>query len=403
MSLEVVQPKMRGFISLSAHPAGLKNLIADQVNRTNSIEGGNINNALILGSSMGYGLASSIVSLFGFQANTLGVCFERSPNKKKTGSAGWYNSGELIKIADANDLNFQVYNGDAFSELTKQTVIDHLKANYGKIDLLVYSLAAPRRTDEKNDKVWNSTLKPVGKSAFIKNINLQNHMFEEVEITQATDEEVLSTVKVMGGEDWQIWIDTLEKHSLLSDNFKTVAFSYIGPEVTEEIYRTGTIGKAKENLEATAAIIDSKLSSSFTNSEARVSINKAIVTQASSAIPGVPLYMSMLLQLMKANNTHEDSLDQIIRLFEDKKFHTGEPVVDSDQLIRLDDFELEEIIQNEVKNRWHKLSASNYLSLIDLEQYKHDFNQIFGFDVDDIDYAKEVEIDPEYSIMDVGH
>lgn len=403
MSLEVVQPKMRGFISLSAHPAGLKSLIADQVNRTNSIEGGNINNALILGSSMGYGLASSIVSLFGFQANTLGVCFERSPNKKKTGSAGWYNSGELIKIADANDLNFQVYNGDAFSELTKQTVIDHLKANYGKIDLLVYSLAAPRRTDEKNDKVWNSTLKPVGKSAFIKNINLQNHMFEEVEITQATDEEVLSTVKVMGGEDWQIWIDTLEKHSLLSDNFKTVAFSYIGPEVTEEIYRTGTIGKAKENLEATAAIIDSKLSSSFTNSEARVSINKAIVTQASSAIPGVPLYMSMLLQLMKANNTHEDALDQIIRLFEDKKFHTGEPVVDSDQLIRLDDFELEEIIQNEVKNRWHKLSASNYLSLIDLEQYKHDFNQIFGFDVDDIDYAKEVEIDPEYSIMDVGH
>jgi len=403
MSLEVVQPKMRGFISLSAHPAGLKSLIADQVNRTNSIEGGNINNALILGSSMGYGLASSIVSLFGFQANTLGVCFERSPNKKKTGSAGWYNSGELIKIADANDLNFQVYNGDAFSELTKQTVIDHLKTNYGQIDLLVYSLAAPRRTDEKNDKVWNSTLKPVGKSAFIKNINLQNHMFEEVEITQATDEEVLSTVKVMGGEDWQIWIDTLEKHSLLSDNFKTVAFSYIGPEVTEEIYRTGTIGKAKENLEATAAIIDSKLSSSFTNSEARVSINKAIVTQASSAIPGVPLYMSMLLQLMKANNTHEDALDQIIRLFEDKKFHTGEPVVDSDQLIRLDDFELEEIIQNEVKNRWHKLSASNYLSLIDLEQYKHDFNQIFGFDVDDIDYAKEVEIDPEYSIMDVGH
>ena len=403
MSLEVVQPKMRGFISLSAHPAGLKNLIASQVNRTNSIEGGNINNALILGSSMGYGLASSIVSLFGFQANTLGVCFERPPNKKKTGSAGWYNSGELIKIAEANDLNFQVYNGDAFSELTKQTVIDHLKANYGKIDLLVYSLAAPRRTDEKNDKVWNSTLKPVEKSAFIKNINLQNHMFEEVEITQATDEEVLSTVKVMGGEDWQIWIDTLEKHSLLSDNFKTVAFSYIGPEVTEEIYRTGTIGKAKENLEATAAIIDSKLSSSFTNSEARVSINKAIVTQASSAIPGVPLYMSMLLQLMKANNTHEDSLDQIIRLFEDKKFHTGEPIVDSDQLIRLDDFELEEIIQNEVKNRWQKLSASNYLSLIDLEQYKHDFNQIFGFDVDDIDYAKEVEINPEYSIMDVGH
>ena len=207
----------------------------------------------------------------------------------------------------------------------------------------------------------------------------------------------------MGGEDWQIWIDTLEKHSLLSDNFKTVAFSYIGPEVTEEIYRTGTIGKAKENLEATAAIIDSKLSASFTNSEARVSINKAIVTQASSAIPGVPLYMSMLLQLMKANNTHEDSLDQIIRLFEDKKFHTGEPIVDSDQLIRLDDFELEEIIQNEVKNRWQKLSASNYLSLIDLEQYKHDFNQIFGFDVDDIDYAKEVEINPEYSIMDVGH
>ena len=402
MSLEVVQPKMRGFISLSAHPAGLKSLVASQVNRTNTIEGGNVQNALILGSSMGYGLASSIVSLFGFHANTLGVCFERAPNKKKTGSAGWYNSGELIKIAEANDLNFQVYNGDAFSELTKQTVIDRLKANYGKIDLLVYSLAAPRRIDEKSDKVWNSTLKPIGNPAFIKNINLQNHLFEEVEIPQATDEEVLSTVKVMGGEDWHAWIDFLEKHSLLSDHFKTIAFSYIGPQVTEKIYRTGTIGKAKENLEATAATIDSKLSSLLANSEARVSINKAIVTQASSAIPGVPLYMSMLFKLMKANNTHEDALEQIIRLFEDKKFHTGEPVVDSEQLIRLDDFELEDDIQNEIKSRWQELTETNYLSMIDLEQYKLDFNQIFGFNVDGIDYAKEVEIDPEYSIMDVG-
>ena len=402
MSLEVVQPKMRGFISLSAHPAGLKSLVTSQVNRTNTIESGNVQNALILGSSMGYGLASSIVSLFGFQANTLGVCFERPPNKKKTGSAGWYNSGELIKIAEANDLSFRVFNGDAFSELTKQTVIDRLKANYGKIDLLVYSLAAPRRIDEKRDKVWNSTLKPINNSAFIKNINLQNHLFEEVEIPQATDEEVLSTVKVMGGEDWYAWIDLLEKHSLLSDHFKTVAFSYIGPQVTEKIYRTGTIGKAKKNLEATAATIDSKLSSLLANSKASVSINKAIVTQASSAIPGVPLYISMLFKLMKANNTHEDALDQIIRLFEDKKFHTGEPVVDSEQLIRLDDFELEDEIQNEIKSSWQELTETNYLSMIDLEQYKQDFNQIFGFNVDGIDYAKEVEIDPEYSIMNVG-
>jgi enoyl-[acyl-carrier protein] reductase/trans-2-enoyl-CoA reductase (NAD+) len=402
MSLEVIQPKMRGFISLSSHPSGLKTLVTNQVKRTTPIEGGNINNALILGSSMGYGLASSIVSLFGFQANTLGVCFERPPQKNKTGSAGWYNSGELIEIAKANNLNYQVYNGDAFSQLTKKAVTDYIKTNYGQIDLLVYSLAAPRRIDEKNDKVWNSTLKPIGDSVFIKNINLQNHLFEEVEIPQATDDEVLSTVKVMGGEDWQDWIDLLEQNNLLSDNFKTVAFSYVGPEVTERIYRTGTIGKAKENLEATAAIIDSKLRSSYPNLEARVSINKAIVTQASSAIPGVPLYMSMLIQLMKINNTNEDALDQIIRLFEDKKFHTSDPVLDSNNLIRLDDYELEDKIQNEIKNKWQKLTESSYLSLIDLEQYKQDFNQIFGFDVDGIDYTKEVETDPKYSIMNVG-
>jgi len=213
---------------------------------------------------------------------------------------------------------------------------------------------------------------------------------------------VLSTVKVMGGEDWQDWIDLLEQNNLLSDNFKTVAFSYIGPEVTESIYRTGTIGKAKENLEATAAIIDSKLRSASPNLEARVSVNKAIVTQASSAIPGVPLYVSMLFKLMKINNTHEDALDQIIRLFEDKKFHTLEPVLDADNLIRLDDYELEDKIQSEIKNRWQDLTESNYLSLIDLEQYKQDFNQIFGFDVDGIDYTQEVETDPKYSIMDIG-
>ncbi len=402
MPLEVVKPKMRGFISLSAHPAGLKRIVMNQVNRTSLIEGGNVKNTLILGSSMGYGLASSIVSLFGFQANTLGVCFERPPQKNKTGSAGWYNSGELIEIAKANNLNYQVYNGDAFSQPTKDAVIDHIKTNYGQLDLLVYSLAAPRRIDEKNDKVWNSTLKPIGDTAFIKNINLQNHLFEEVEIPQATDDEVLSTVKVMGGEDWQDWIDLLEQNNLLSDNFKTVAFSYIGPEVTESIYRTGTIGKAKENLEATAAIIDSKLRSASPNLEARVSVNKAIVTQASSAIPGVPLYVSMLFKLMKINNTHEDALDQIIRLFEDKKFHTLEPVLDADNLIRLDDYELEDKIQSEIKNRWQDLTESNYLSLIDLEQYKQDFNQIFGFDVDGIDYTQEVETDPKYSIMDIG-
>ena len=402
MSLEVVKPKMRGFISLSAHPAGLKKIVTNQVNRTDAIKEGNIKNALVLGSSMGYGLASAIVSLFGFQANTLGVCFERPPQKNKTGSAGWYNSGELIKIAKTNNFNYDVYNGDAFSESTKNAVIQHLNSNYGQIDLLVYSLAAPRRVDEKNDKIWNSTLKPVSEPAFIKNINLQNHLFEEVELPQATDDEVLSTVKVMGGEDWQNWVDILNDNNLLSDHFKTVAFSYIGPKVTEKIYRTGTIGKAKENLEATATMIDLKLRDSHPAAEARVSVNKAIVTQASSAIPGVPLYISMLFKLMKAHNTHEDALDQIIRLFEGKKFHTSEPVLDLDKLVRLDDFELEDKIQNEILSKWQDLTENNYLDLIDLDQYKRDFNQIFGFDVDGIDYTQAVDIDPEYSIKNVG-
>ena len=231
---------------------------------------------------------------------------------------------------------------------------------------------------------------------------MQNHLFEEVELPQATDDEVLSTVKVMGGEDWQNWVDILNDNNLLSDHFKTVAFSYIGPKVTEKIYRTGTIGKAKENLEATATMIDLKLRDSHPAAEARVSVNKAIVTQASSAIPGVPLYISMLFKLMKAHNTHEDALDQIIRLFEGKKFHTSEPVLDLDKLVRLDDFELEDKIQNEILSKWQDLTENNYLDLIDLDQYKRDFNQIFGFDVDGIDYTQAVDIDPEYSIKNVG-
>ncbi|MDG1990283.1 MAG: enoyl-[acyl-carrier-protein] reductase FabV [Dehalococcoidia bacterium] len=397
MSKEIIQPRTRGFISLSSHPDGLKFLVKKQIDKVNKTEITNIKNVLVVGSSMGYGLASTIYSLYGLGANTLGVCYERPPLKAKTGSAGWYNSGELIKYAESAGLNLNVVNGDAFNDNTKKSVIELLENTYGQIDLLIYSLASPRRIDS-NGITWNSTLKPIGSDVSLKNINLQSNTFETSSISKATEEEINATTKVMGGEDWDDWVTELSAHNLISENFKTVAFSYVGPKVTEQIYRTGTIGIAKKHLESTVKLINNKLNNSSTNSRALISVNKAIVTQASSAIPGVPLYMSMLFKLMKQNNTNELAIDQIIRLFENKLLDTNAPIVDNNGFIRLDDYELENTLQDTILKQWDIMSADNFLDLIDFDQYKIDFHQIFGFNVNEIDYKQLVETDPEYSI-----
>jgi enoyl-[acyl-carrier protein] reductase/trans-2-enoyl-CoA reductase (NAD+) len=398
MSKEIIAPRTRGFISLTSHPDGLKVLVDKQIKKVNKIESMNIKNVLVIGSSMGYGLASTIFSLFGLGARTLGICYERAPQKRKTGSAGWYNSGELMKFAESSGLNLNVVNADAFKEDTKNSVMEMLKNNYGKIDLLIYSLAAPRRTD-RNGVAWNSVLKPIGKDVSLKNLNLQTNLFEMSNISKATKEEIEATTKVMGGEDCEDWVSALMANDLISRHFKAVAFSYIGPQVTEHIYRTGTIGIAKNHLESTIKTINNKLVDFSSDANALVSVNKAIVTQASSAIPGVPLYISMLFKLMKEHHTHETAIDQIIRLFEKKLLDIDDPIVDSNGFIRLDDYELDEELQDTIRKKWDIMSSDNFLDLIDFDQYIIDFHQIFGFNVSDIDYQNLVETDPEYSIQ----
>jgi enoyl-[acyl-carrier protein] reductase / trans-2-enoyl-CoA reductase (NAD+) len=398
MSKEIVVPRTRGFISLTSHPEGLKLLVDEQIKKVNKIESTNIKNVLVIGSSMGYGLASTIFSLFGLGAKTLGVCYERAPQKTKTGSAGWYNSGELIKFAESSGLNLNIVNADAFKEDTKSSIMEILKNNYGKIDLLIYSLAAPRRIDG-NGISWNSVLKPIGNDASLKSLNLQTNTFEMSNISQATEDEIEATTKVMGGEDCEDWVSALMTNDLISSHFKAIAFSYIGPQVTEPIYKTGTIGIAKNHLESTIKKINNKLVNFSTEASALVSVNKAIVTQASSAIPGVPLYISMLFKLMKERKTHETAIDQIIRLFQDKLLDTNHPIVDVNGFIRLDDYELEDQLQDAILKKWDIMSADNFLDLIDLDQYTIDFHQIFGFNVRAINYQDLVETDPEYSIQ----
>ena len=402
MTKEIIKPKIRGFISLTAHPSGCKRMIMDQINSLNVASNSEVKNVLVIGSSMGYGLASTITSLFGLKASVLGVCYERPPVRSKTGSAGWYNSGELLNIANENNLNLKIINGDAFAYKTKEAVSNIFKDNFEKIDLLIYSLASPRRYEEATDVTWSSALKPIGKSATFKSINLQNYQFETITMDPASNEEINSTTKVMGGEDWESWVEYLLNEKLLSENFKTVAFSYMGPQVTEQIYRSGTIGKAKQHLESTVVNINTVLKNFSSNANAIVSVNKALVTQASSAIPGVPLYLSMLIKLMKDNDTNESALEQIGRLFNDKGLLNNSPLTDSNNLIRLDDYELDPIVQHDIIEKWTKLNDKNFTKYIDLDQYISDFHQIFGFNVDAIDYDLPVEIDPDYTIINIS-
>jgi|TARA_B110000263_G_scaffold249460_1_gene267127 enoyl-[acyl-carrier protein] reductase/trans-2-enoyl-CoA reductase (NAD+) len=402
MTQEIIKPKIRGFISLTAHPSGCKRLIMDQINSLNVASNSEIKNVLVIGSSMGYGLSSTITSLFGLKASVLGVCYERQPVRSKTGSAGWYNSGELLNIANENNLNLNIINGDAFANKTKEAVSTFFKESFEQIDLLIYSLASPRRYEESTGITWNSALKPIGKSATFKSINLQNYQFETITMDPASNEEINSTSKVMGGEDWESWIEYLLNEKLLSENFKTVAFSYMGPQVTEQIYRSGTIGKAKQHLESTVVNINTILKNFSSKSNAIVSVNKALVTQASSAIPGVPLYLSMLIKLMKDNDTNESALQQIGRLFNDKGLLTNNPLTDSNNLIRLDDYELDPVIQHDILENWIKLNDKNFTKYIDIDQYISDFHQIFGFNVDSVDYDLPVEIDPDYTISNIS-
>jgi enoyl-[acyl-carrier protein] reductase/trans-2-enoyl-CoA reductase (NAD+) len=384
----IIEPRMRGFICLTAHPKGAEQNVINQINYIKSK--GAINGpkkALVIGASTGFGLASRITSAFGSNAATIGVYFEKPPKEGKTASPGWYNTAAFETEAQKAGLYAKSINGDAFSNEVKQQTIDLIKADLGQIDLVIYSLASPVRTNPNTGVTHRSTLKPIGGSFTNKTVDFHTGIVSDVTIEPANEEEIENTVAVMGGEDWEMWIDALKKEGLLADGFTTVAYSYIGPEVTKAVYRNGTIGRAKDHLEATAFTITDKLND--LNGKAYVSVNKALVTQASSAIPVIPLYISLLYKIMKEEGIHEGCIEQIQRLFQNR-LYTGEAVpVDEKGRIRIDDWEMRNDVQEKVAKLWKEATTENLPNIGDLAGYKTDFLNLFGFDVDGVNYTTE--------------
>lgn len=385
----IIQPKVRGFICTSAHPQGCFKNVEQQVNYVKS-KGQFIGpkNVLIIGASTGYGLASRIVAAFGAGANTLGVFFERPADGKRTASAGWYNTAAFEYLAHESGVLSKSINGDAFSQAIKDQTIAALK-DMGPVDLVVYSLAAPRRTHPDTGEVYNSVLKPIGQSYRNKTVDPLTGIVKEIEIEPATPTEIAATEMVMGGEDWRLWIDQLLAANLLAPNALTMAYSYIGPLITHPIYKDGTIGAAKRHLHKTAQELDSRLHA--LGGRALISINKALVTQASSAIPVVPLYISLLYKVMKERGTHEGCIEQAYRLFRERIYGKGAPVLDSNGYIRLDDWEMDPETQAVVAKLWGQVSTENLGALADLEGYQSDFYHLFGFSFPEINYAAECD------------
>ena len=386
----IVKPKIRGFICTNAHPVGCATNVQQQIDYVKAQ--GMLHNApknvLVIGSSTGYGMASRITAAFAGGANTLGVCFEKPPTERKTGTAGWYNTAGFHAKAAAVGLYAKTLNGDAFSNELKQQVIDTLKADMGKVDLIIYSLASPRRTDPKTGEVFKSTLKPVGQAYKTKTYDTDKNVIHEIALEPANEDEIQQTIKVMGGEDWELWLDALGEADLLADNCKTTAYTYVGKELTWPIYGQATIGKAKEDLDrAAAAIVKTQASK---NVQAYVSSLKALVTQASSAIPVMPLYISLIYKVMKEEGTHQGCIEQIYDLFTDKLTH-AKPEVDELGRLYMNNKETNDATQTKIKTLWDQVTQENFHELSDYAGYHHEFLKLFGFDLTDVDYDADVE------------
>ena len=386
----VVTPKVRGFICTTAHPVGCAKHVAEQiavVKNRGSIANGP-KKVLVIGSSTGYGLSSRIAAAFGSGASTIGVFFEKPAETDKCGTAGWYNSAAFENEARAAGLYARSFNGDAFSDAMKAEVIAAIKSDLGQVDCVVYSLASPRRTDPKSGEVYKSVLKPIGQSYTNRNLNTSTGVVDEITIQPAEGDDVAQTIAVMGGEDWQMWIDALLAEGLLAKGVQTVAYSYIGPEITWPIYKNGTIGRAKEDLERVQRELDAKLKP--LDGKAWVSVNKALVTQASSAIPVVPLYISLLYKVMKAEGTHEDCIEQMDRLFRDRLYN-GNPQPDEAGRIRIDDWEMAPAVQKLVDQRWTEVNTDNLREIADFDGYQAGFLKLFGFGLNGVDYTADVD------------
>lgn len=387
----IIKPKVRGFICTTAHPEGCAAHVQEWIDyvRKKGPLREMPKRVLVIGASTGYGLASRIVAAFGGNAATLGVFFEKPGAPDATASAGWYNSAAFEKAAHAAGLYAKSINGDAFSDAVKQQAIDLIKADLGDVDCVIYSLASPRRTHPKTGATSKSVLKTTGQPFTAKTVNTDKGTVSEVTIEPANEQETADTVSVMGGEDWEMWMDALNAAGALAQGITTVAYSYIGPQLTWAIYRNGTIGRAKEDLEATAKRLAEKLKTK--NGRAFVSINKALVTQASSAIPVVPLYISLLYKVMKEKDLHEGCIEQIYRLFAERLYNGASPQLDEDGRIRIDDWEMRPDIQQAVAELWPDVTTENLEQVSDIKGYRTEFLKLFGFGLPGVDYEKETD------------
>ena len=384
----IIEPRMRGFICLTAHPVGCAQNVKNQIEYVKSK--GKIDGAkkvLVIGASTGFGLASRITSAFGCDAATIGVFFEKEPSEGKTATPGYYNSAALEVEAAKAGLYAKSINGDAFSNEIKQQTIDLIKKDLGQVDLVIYSLASPVRMHPTTGVLHRSTLKPIDGKFTNKTVDFHTGNVTEVSIEPANQEDIDNTVVVMGGEDWSMWMTALKDAGVLANDAMTLAYSYIGPEVTEPVYRKGTIGRAKDHLEATAFEITKQLED--VNCKAYVSVNKALVTQASSAIPVIPLYISLLYKTMKAEGIHEGCIEQIQRLYSNRLFSGNAIPTDDKGRIRIDDWEMRDDVQAQVSKLWEVATTENLSEIGDLAGYKQDFLNLFGFGFNDVDYLAD--------------
>ncbi len=387
----IIQPRTRGFICLTAHPDGAHQAVKNQIEYVKSK--GEIKNGpkkvLVIGASTGFGLSSRIAAAFGSGASTIGVFFEKPASEGKMGTAGWYNSAAFENEAHAAGLYAKSINGDAFSDEVKKETIELIKKDLGEVDLVVYSLASPRRTHPKTGVAYASVLKPIGQPFTNKTVDFHTGVVSDITINPVENEEdIANTIAVMGGEDWKFWIEDLKAAGVLAEGVKTVAYSYIGPELTFPIYRNGTIGQAKNDLEATVPVLNDLLKD--LDGTSYVSVNKALVTQSSSAIPVVPLYISLLYKVMKEKGTHEGTIEQMQRLFADRLYaENGEVALDEAGRIRVDDWEMADDVQAEVAKLWEQTTTENLSEISDIEGYRKEFFNLFGFHFDEIDYEKD--------------
>ncbi len=391
----IIKPRVRGFICVTTHPTGCAANVDQQIAyvKAQAPIAAGPKKVLVIGGSTGYGLAARITAAFGCGADTLAVFFERAGSETRPGSPGWYNTAAFERAAAAEGRYARSINGDGFSDAVKQQVIDTVRADLGQIDLVVYSLASPRRTHPKTGQVFNSVLKPIGKSVNLRGLDTDAETVKETVLEAATQEEIDNTVAVMGGEDWQMWIDALQQAGVLADGAKTTAFTYLGEQITHDIYWNGSIGAAKKDLDDKVLGIRAQLAAQ--GGDARVSVLKAVVTQASSAIPMMPLYLSLLFKVMKEQGTHEGCIEQVQGLFAESLYGKA-PHLDAQGRLRADYKELTPQVQSLVQAQWPLVTNENLYELTDFASYKAEFLRLFGFAVDGVDYAADVN--PEVDI-----